>query len=540
MAKGNWLEFELDQPDIVLHGMADDSPGVVFSGRLIVHLCEPIRVKGLQMALDGHERLEWEYHNNGAISTFFRETTPLAHTWSFFATADGRKSEVWKAGCHEFPFSLAFPGNLPESIRIPYADVNYQLKATLRRTGIMHNITAKREVQVKRDLAFDGGFGAGAIDVENRWREMMEFRIASDADTFIPGDRMHAQLTFQPLVKHMRLAKVGVMLKEYVRCHKPSGHAEKTVSRVVASAEAVPVDSAADVSTGASAGPSTMSGGGQGGGQGCGALLPGPAPTGMPGIDLAGVHEESIQLKVPTERRRLQYDHISSHVEITHKLKFSIHFQDPNQKSHTLWISVPVSVVPVMAAGLFSNGLELPTYENAVLDQRVVVAGIEQSPPTYDATVADSLPRSVSSASSLATLDTAAACHDAPPTCAPRASSRASSSTSVHSNADTVSFGIVAAETGGAATCPAGRTERTAPSHVSCTRLSVDCSRSPVHPVAVRDFFCRPVVFPASAESTPLATPAVSPHFKTAGDTFQHGPAIRAPPPVTSASTRRG
>ncbi|KAJ2015193.1 hypothetical protein H4S04_008713, partial [Coemansia sp. S16] len=61
MTRGNRLEFELDQPDILLHGMADDAPSTVFSGRLVVNLSESIRVKGLKMVLEGHERLEWEY-----------------------------------------------------------------------------------------------------------------------------------------------------------------------------------------------------------------------------------------------------------------------------------------------------------------------------------------------------------------------------------------------------------------------------------------------------------------------------------------------
>ncbi|KAJ2794314.1 hypothetical protein H4R20_006270, partial [Coemansia guatemalensis] len=387
MTKGNRLEFELDQPDIVLRGMADDSLGAVFSGRLVVHLCEPIRVKGLTMVLEGHERLEWEYHifllgdshdfvdNDGAISTFQRATTPLAHTWTFFTTADGKKVETWEAGHHEFPFSLVFPGSLPESIKIPYANVGYQLKATLRRTGIMHNnISARRDVLVKRDLTMDGSFGTGAIDVENRWRGMMDFCITADADTFTPGDVMRARFAFQPLVKHMRLAKIGVMLKEYVRCHTPTGHAEKTVSRVAAFAEVVPHQSTflsvapgEAVATRSHDTPQT----------------PGPSVSVAPpastkpqgrqaspkqpqGVDLTSALEEHIQLKVPSEQRRLQYDHISTYVEITHKLKFSIHFQDPDQKPHTLWISVPISVVPMILDGTHvGTGTELPTYENA-------------------------------------------------------------------------------------------------------------------------------------------------------------------------------
>ncbi|KAJ2717327.1 hypothetical protein H4R19_000079 [Coemansia spiralis] len=523
MAKHNWLEFELDQPDIVLRGMADDSPGTVFSGRLIVHLCEPIRVKGLTMALEGHERLEWEYHNNGAISTFLRETTPLTHTWSFFAAGDGRKVETWQAGRHEFPFSLAFPGSMPESIRIPYADVNYQLTATLRRTGFMQNIAARREVQVKRDLTFDGGFGHGAIDVENRWREMMEFRIAADADTFVPGDRMRARLAFQPLVKRMHLSKIGVVLKEYVRCHKPSGHAEKTVSRVVASAEIEPTGCASDAMP---AVPAATFGGCRS--RRSSASQPAPAaadddsPPPLPakcartpqsdarpaGVDLADALEESIQLTIPAESRRLQYDHISPYVEITHKLKFSIHFRDPNQKPHTLWISVPVSVVPELADSPRGGRAELPTYKDSALDQRVAVAGYEHSPPSYYAAVADSLSRGVSARTSLTSLGTTTAYSNSPTAAA---ASVSSSAASTHSTADTESLD--------------GSTALPDP---ACPPATKDCG-----------FFRRPVVFPASAEATPLSTPAASPQLKSTGHMPQYLPVVRAPPPTASASTHR-
>ncbi|KAJ1644354.1 hypothetical protein LPJ64_003970 [Coemansia asiatica] len=57
------LELSLDQPDIVLRGLADDARSTLFSGQLVVHLTEPIRVKGLKLVLEGHERLEWEYHD---------------------------------------------------------------------------------------------------------------------------------------------------------------------------------------------------------------------------------------------------------------------------------------------------------------------------------------------------------------------------------------------------------------------------------------------------------------------------------------------
>ncbi|KAJ2499009.1 hypothetical protein GGH96_003868 [Coemansia sp. RSA 1972] len=500
MTNGNWLEFELDQPDIVLRGMADDSQSAVFSGRLVVHLCEPIRVKGLKMVLEGHEVLQWEYHNDGTISPFYRETTPLAHTWTFFTTADGKKVETWEAGRHEYPFSLVFPGNLPETIKIPYANVSYQLKATLRRTGIMHNISAKREIQVKRDLTIDGGFGAGAIDVENRWREMMDFSITSDADTYTPGDCMRARFAFQPLVKHMHLNKIGVVLKEYVRCHAPSGHAEKTVSRVAAFTEVVPkpeatiISSAQDAQLGSgSSGDATPSAHGKR-----------SEPKEL-GVDLTTALEEHIRLKIPAEQRRLQYDHISSYIEITHKLKYSIHFQDPDKKSHTLWISVPVSIVPTILDSAHGLGPELPTYENAALDQRVVVAAIEPAPPTYDAVITESLSRAESPDSMLLSRGSSA--------CDTPSSSSAASMISGDESIllDISTIGMPAVVGSAALNQRAVNSPEQARMRISRTHLSVDDSRPLVHPSAVRNFFRRPVVFPASAEATPVATPRASP-----------------------------
>ncbi|KAJ2755776.1 hypothetical protein GGI19_001359 [Coemansia pectinata] len=543
MTRGNRLEFELDQPDILLHGMADDAPSTVFSGRLIVNLSESIRVKGLKMVLEV---------NDGAMSTFHRETAPITHRWDFFTTADGKKVETWEAGHHEFPFSIVFPGNLPESLSLPYANVAYQLKATLRRTGIMPNITGKRDITVKRDLSVDGSFGTGAINVESRWREKLEFRIIGDADTFTPGDTMHAKFTFQPLVKHIHLTKIGVVLKEYVRCHTPCGDAEKTVSRVAASAETVPDDgengnyleeaaicdslyqyaipfpmchqavamSPSDqevprYSAVPSASNSPILGHSR-------SSTPSPlcrsssAPAPL-GVDLTHAVEERIELKIPTELRRLQYDHISPYIEVTHKLKFSIHFKDPDNSQRTLWISVPVSVVPVINDDAHGQAGELPTYANAALDERIAVASAGPNPPTYDAVITESLSRVASRDPQplpLGITDTIASTFStdmpsidiSPPSDTESASGAASPAAEdyhEHSSVD-ISEDLLNLSTPG----PTGIMYR----RVSLSHRTVDDSRPPVCPDAVHSFFRqRSVVFPASAETTPVHSPHRSP-----------------------------
>ncbi|KAJ1995738.1 hypothetical protein GGI25_000715 [Coemansia spiralis] len=585
MIKHNRLEFELDQPDIVLRGMVDDAPGTVFSGRLVVNLSEPIRVKGLTMALEGHEHLEWEYHNDGAMSTFHRNTAPIMHQWTFFTTANGKKIETWEAGRHEFPFSLVFPGNLPESINIPYAKVSYQLKAVLRRTGIMPNISAKHEIQVKRDLTMDGAFGTGAIDVENCWREKLEFRISSEADTFKPGDSMLATFKFQPLVKQMHLTKIGVILKEYVRCHTPLGNAEKTVSRVAAFAELIPDErntntknleeeaiydslhelqqhtedtplppqppvsqlsgqvSSASLHSLVSACPSHSASpaplvirDSHSRNQACGAKPAAHVATdpAKPGIDLTHAIEEHIRLRIPSEMKRLQYDHISSYIEVTHKLKFSIHFRDPDQHPHTLWVSVPISVVPTIAGEAGAFGSDLPTYANAALDTRIPMAAIEQGPPTYDTVIMESISclnsqehssASESDTSSNVNLASAAASVHSSDELPPPLQQTPADISTISALPESVSASTDAMDTdvsiGNDSLSSSNDYTIDISDHrmlrrISHARVSVDSSRPLVHPSALHNFLRRPVVFPASAEATPLATPLETPHASPA------------------------
>ncbi|KAJ2750275.1 hypothetical protein H4S06_004411, partial [Coemansia sp. BCRC 34490] len=546
--------------------------------------------------------------NDGAISTFHRETTPITHTWMFFTATNGKKVETWEAGRHEFPFSLAFPGNLPESIDIPYAKVAYSLKAVLRRTGIMSNIVAKRDVRVKRDLTMDGAFGTGAIEVENCWRNKLEFRISSDADVYRPGDQMHAKFTFQPLVKQVHLTKIGVILKEYVRCHTPLGRAEKTVSRVAASSELVPRDRGADASNiedvlineslqtlpteqqqqqrphptqslrrpapentldqlYATSTAATSRNRGMpntslfGGSETSHSHRPNsscdptasqygrdlhrrpeqvsnvPAQNGSAdaGIDLTHVVEECIRLKIPKEMRRLQYDHISSYIEVTHKLKFSIHFNDPDCRPHTLWISVPVSVVPTIAGSCDGTGSDLPTYANAALDPRVPMGSIEQGPPAYDAVLMETTSPSTQlqiHPSGSSDLNS----------CASSYTNLNSSTASIQSHDDTslqqysTPHPVIMHLTDSLADSEASTTASTASSsivHINETNpsvqqaghslMSVDTARPLVHPNALHGFLNRPVVFPASAESTPLQTPLASP-----GITPMESPLVKA------------
>ncbi|KAJ1944097.1 hypothetical protein FBU59_002700, partial [Linderina macrospora] len=201
-------------------------------------------------------------------------------------------------------------------------------------------------------------------------------------------------------------------------------------------------------------------------------------------------------------------------------LKFSIHFKDPDNIPHTLWISVPVSVVPVIA-GSTTHGVtaELPTYELAALDERIAVLTADPNPPTYD----ELLSQTNSAASSIAPLSRTSTTgpqfgDDSPVESVPPSDTE-SSIEQLPPVRPVPSIDVMQMDESGSQSSGDSDSEPRiiVPPAYSCRRqsrnhLTVDGNRPQVHPVALQNFLRRSVVmFPGSSEATPVHSPSVSP-----------------------------
>ncbi|KAJ2806018.1 hypothetical protein H4R20_001851 [Coemansia guatemalensis] len=350
------LEIVLDKPDLLVRGSFDEATPALLSGRLIVHLSEPIRVRSLRMVF------------NGRIDTFLNQTlvsNSVAkdehrefgnHEWEFLKPQ--KPSVIWGPESKVFPFDLWVPGDNPETIVTALGKVRYMLQATLERTSFHVNLTAAVEVPVKRGPMPGAPWALAlmeSIEAVGQWEEQLDYRVSVPTRSLKDGELFHTQFELQPRTKGLKLIAAGVLIKEYVRYYSSSGESLHKFARVVARNENY--ISPAGVCT----------------------VQPRRADNCMNLVDATSVQ---IPLAIPEAYGNIQYDVITDLIEVRHRIKFLIKVRDTNMLIHSIFIAVPVTIMPVNAR---DDSCILPRYESAILNPGAVIMRSDTLPPSYDA-----------------------------------------------------------------------------------------------------------------------------------------------------------
>ncbi|KAJ2763893.1 hypothetical protein IWQ56_004686, partial [Coemansia nantahalensis] len=169
------------------------------------------------------------------------------------------------------------------------------------------------------------------------------------------GELFYARFLVEPRAKGLKLVSVGVLIKEYTRYYSGSGAPLHRFARVVARNENY--------------------------------ITPTGSCTMQPRqaeacLDLADSTSVQIPLVVPDAYLGVQYDVLSDLIEVRHRLKFLIKVRDRNRLVHSIFVAVPVSIMPVKAR---DDETLLPRYEAAVLGPGTVIMRSSTLPPPYDA-----------------------------------------------------------------------------------------------------------------------------------------------------------
>ncbi|KAJ2083372.1 hypothetical protein H4R24_000849 [Coemansia sp. RSA 988] len=350
------LEIALDKPDLLVRGSFDEATPALLSGRLIVHLSEPIRVRSLRMVF------------NGRIDTFLNQTlvsNSVAkdehrefgnHEWVFLKPQ--KPSVVWGPESKVFPFDFWVPGDNPETIVTALGKIRYQLQATLERTSFHVNPTASVEVPMKRGPMPGAPWALAlmeSIEAVGQWEEQLDYRVSVPTRSLKDGELFHTQFELQPRTKGLKLIAAGVLVKEYVRYYNSSGESLHKFARVVARNENYV--SPAGVCS----------------------VQPRRADNCMNLVDATSVQ---IPLAIPVAYGNIQYDAITDLIEVRHRIKFLIKVRDTNMLIHSIFIAVPVTIMPVNAR---DDSCILPRYESAILNPGAVIMRSNTLPPSYDA-----------------------------------------------------------------------------------------------------------------------------------------------------------
>ncbi|KAJ2457283.1 hypothetical protein GGF42_002773 [Coemansia sp. RSA 2424] len=356
MRSGPSLEIILDQPELLVRGTTDEATPAVLSGRLVVRLPESIRVRSLKLVFTG--RIDTYFNQNaiGATATTKDEHREfITHEWQFLESQ--KHSLAWGPETKVFPFDLVIPGDNPETVVTTLSKVRYSLHAILERTSFHINLAASTDVLVKRGPMPGAPWALAlmeSIEAAGDWAQQLDYRVSVPTRSLKDGELFHTRFELDPRIKGMKLMAVGVLIKEYVRYYSSTGEALHRFARVVARNENF--------------------------------ISPTGACTTAPRkadecLDLVDATSVQIPLAVPAAYTGIQYDVLSELIEIRHRIKFLIKIRDASMLIHSVFIAVPVTIMPVTAR---DDSNILPQYEAALRNPGTILMRSNTLPPAYD------------------------------------------------------------------------------------------------------------------------------------------------------------
>ncbi|KAJ2460687.1 hypothetical protein GGI02_005731, partial [Coemansia sp. RSA 2322] len=300
----------------------------------------------------------------GAISAKDEHREFITHEWQFLESQ--KHALAWGPEDKVFPFDLVVPGDNPETVMAALSKVRYQLHAVLERTSFHVNLVASTDVLVKRGPMPGAPWALAlmeSIEAAGDWAQQLEYRVSVPTRSLKDGELFHTRFELEPRIKGLKLVSVGVLIKEYVRYYSSTGDSLHRFARVAARNENF-INQAGVCST---------------------------APRkATECLDLVDATSVQIPLAVPEAYTGIQYDVLSDLIEIRHRIKFLIKVRDSSMLIHSIFIAVPVSIMPVTAR---DDSNLLPRYEAALSNPGMVIMRSSTLPPAYDAILPPSLLR---------------------------------------------------------------------------------------------------------------------------------------------------
>ncbi|SAL95124.1 hypothetical protein [Absidia glauca] len=227
--------IDLESDSIYLHGSSEESAGTQVRGCVQLSFKETTRVKSISLQFTGLLKMNWQ--EDFAKATFPSpqrrqqcklKKTVFQHDWALLPIRN--LPHTMKSNTvYRFPFDLALPGDMAESITSPAGgSLVYEFKATVVRPFATKNLTLHRPLQVVRQLPLDVFYGSDGLSENNRmmtisktYSDKVDYRIQLDNSVYQRGQPINIHFAFKPLIQGLRVEHVSCFLKEYITLASP-------------------------------------------------------------------------------------------------------------------------------------------------------------------------------------------------------------------------------------------------------------------------------------------------------------------------------
>lgn len=223
------------------------------------------------------------------------------HEWADLSDCD---VTTLLAGNHEFPFDVVIPGSVEESVEgLEGAQVIYKLIARIERGRFASDVVVKKHIRVVRTLTPDALELTQTMCVDQTWPKKVEYSISIPAKAIAIGSYTHLYFKFVPLLKGLSISRVKVGLLEFKHLTNGAGSNLNSEKLIHEETIKVPVDLSEDIWT----------------------------------------FDDSFQ--IPSSLAKLTQDcQIGDHIQVTHKLRFSVILKNPDGHQSELRASLPISL----------------------------------------------------------------------------------------------------------------------------------------------------------------------------------------------------
>ncbi|KAI8324949.1 hypothetical protein GQ54DRAFT_249261, partial [Martensiomyces pterosporus] len=332
------LQVIPDSPDILLYGSSSESRSTILSGRIVLHSRSAPRIKSLTVTLRSQRERLFQSSSSLAPPTHL-STAVVENGLSNTASLPTPYDKV--RGQQEWRFSIYVPGSLSETVFTAPAFVAYELIAELHYASAFYLTLASKPVSVavKRVPLVDSAWAVIAsepMNVSAMWRGRVELTALTRSRIVHDGDAVKVEGVVRPLVKGMRLLRVGFQIREYVECTREVTGPSLCLGALDGVELAVGLPASATECHDASGG-----------------LL---------------IDQEiaaSSRLSIPQAYRAIQYDVAQGPVKVTHDLVFAASVVDETGQVHNVRLSSGIFVLPL---GVPETDDVLPRYEDVGSD----------------------------------------------------------------------------------------------------------------------------------------------------------------------------
>ncbi|OAD67179.1 hypothetical protein PHYBLDRAFT_151789 [Phycomyces blakesleeanus NRRL 1555(-)] len=211
------LEIQVTTDEILLQGQADESAGKLLQGTLVLNLAEQTKIRSIVLEFIGKMRVSWSEGPAHNQRHYKQERTIISHLWDFLPeSSEGikKKARSFGPGRYEWNFELTVPGDLPQSVSATSGQVDYLLKATVQRSGLVHNIVKKMPIRIFRCLLSCAFELIQSFEIHNTWADKVEYDISLPSKVYTHGENIPVTFNILPIAPHLSVISLMATLKE--------------------------------------------------------------------------------------------------------------------------------------------------------------------------------------------------------------------------------------------------------------------------------------------------------------------------------------